>query len=64
MSFPEISNSNVSLKAEFDINRFDFGIVFKGKADDLIRDDVLIKLDLRSASDEMAAPAEEETAGG
>lgn len=33
-------------KAEFSIKRFDFGIVYPGKADDLIRDDVLIKLDL------------------
>lgn len=36
----------VSVKAEFDINRKDFGIVYPGKSDDLIRDEVVIKLDL------------------
>jgi len=41
-----ISDSEVSLKAEFDIMRFDFGIDFKGKADDLIREEVVIKLDV------------------
>lgn len=38
----------VAVKAEFSINRKDFGIVYAGKADDLIRDDVVIRLDLRS----------------
>ena len=37
-------------KAEFSIKRFDFGIEYPGKADDLIRDDVLIKLDLTTAA--------------
>ena len=36
----------VNIKAEFDINRKDFGIVYAGKADDLIRDEVVIRLDL------------------
>lgn len=36
----------VSVIAEFSINRKDFGIVYAGKADDLIRDDVLIRLEL------------------
>ena len=41
----------------------DFEIVYPGKPDDLIRDEVLIKLDLRSAShDEGAEAAEEEAA--
>jgi polyisoprenoid-binding protein YceI len=47
-----ISGSNASLKAEFDIMRFDFGIVYKGKADDLIRDEVVIKLDVQATADE------------
>ena len=34
--------------AEFSINRKDFGIVYAGKADDLIRDDVVLKLSLRA----------------
>lgn len=43
-----ISDQEVSLKAEFDIMRFDFGIVYKGKVDDLIRDEVVIKLDVKA----------------
>lgn len=46
-----ITDSEVSLKAEFDIMRFDFGIVYKGKADDLIRDEVVIKLDVKATAD-------------
>lgn len=38
---------SVAVDAEFAINRKDFGIVYKGKADDLIRDEVVIKLNLR-----------------
>ena len=45
-----VSDSEVSLKAEFDIMRFDFGIVYKGKADDLIRDEVVIKLDIKATA--------------
>ena len=44
-----ITPADVAVKAEFAINRKDFGIVYAGKADDLIRDDVVIKLDLKSA---------------
>jgi len=44
-----ITPADVAVKAEFSINRKDFGIVYAGKADDLIRDDVVIKLDLKSA---------------
>jgi polyisoprenoid-binding protein YceI len=35
-----------SAKAEFVINRKDWGIVYPGKADDLIRDEVVITLDI------------------
>ncbi|MDA0347884.1 MAG: YceI family protein [Verrucomicrobia bacterium] len=45
-----VSDSEVSLKAEFDIMRFDFGIVYKGKADDLVRDEVVIKLDIKATA--------------
>ncbi len=45
-----ISDDEVTLKAEFDVMRFDFGIVYKGKADDLIRDEVVIKLDVTAKS--------------
>jgi hypothetical protein len=38
----------VSVDAEFAINRKDFNIVYAGKPDDLIKDDVLIKLTIRA----------------
>ncbi|MGE3466230.1 MAG: YceI family protein [Pyrinomonadaceae bacterium] len=41
-----INPETVTVNAEFSINRKDFGIVYAGKADDLIRDDVVIRLDL------------------
>jgi polyisoprenoid-binding protein YceI len=43
-----VSPSEVKVDSEFVINRKDFGIVYTGKADDLIRDDVVIKLDLKA----------------
>jgi polyisoprenoid-binding protein YceI len=46
----------IHIGAEFDINRKDFGIVYAGMTDDLIRDEVVIKLNLH------AAPALEEAA--
>lgn len=39
---------DISGTAEFVINRKDFGIVYPGKPDDLIRDDVLLKLSLKA----------------
>jgi polyisoprenoid-binding protein YceI len=50
ISFPatiEVTPDKATMNAEFAINRKDFGIVYAGKADDLIRDAVVIKLDLR-----------------
>lgn len=44
--------SQFNLVSEFDINRYDWNIVYKGKADDLIRKEVVIKLALK------ATPAE------
>ena len=49
ISFPAhitIEGDRMTAEAEFSILRFDFGIEYKGKADDLIRDAVLIKLKL------------------
>ena len=43
-----VTLTDVSVNSEFSINRKDFGIVYAGKADDLIRDDVVIKLDLKT----------------
>ncbi len=53
ISFPatiDVGADGFTASAEFSINRFDFGIVYAGRADDLIREEVLIKLDLKSAS--------------
>ncbi|MEO8572977.1 MAG: YceI family protein [Pyrinomonadaceae bacterium] len=43
-----VTPADVSVNSEFAISRKDFGIVYAGKADDLIRDDVVIKLDLKT----------------
>lgn len=51
ISFPAtvaVSDSEVTLKSEFAINRFDFEIVTPGKTDDLIRKEVVLKLDLKA----------------
>jgi polyisoprenoid-binding protein YceI len=53
VSFPAtiaVEDGRVRASAEFFIKRFDFGIEYKGKADDLIRDEVVIKLDLVAAA--------------
>ncbi len=57
ITFPataDISNGSVSADASFKINRKDFGIVYAGMADDLIKDEVLLemKLEFRSAAAE------------
>lgn len=38
----------VKIQSKFDINRKDFGIVYAGKTDDLIRDEVVIELKLEA----------------
>ena len=43
-----ITDEQVSLSAEFSIMRNDFGIVYKGRAEDLIRDRVVIRLDVKA----------------
>lgn len=43
-----VTPADVTVNSEFAINRKDFGIVYAGKADDLIRDDVAIKLELKT----------------
>jgi polyisoprenoid-binding protein YceI len=50
ISFPatiQVAPDNVSVNSEFSINRKDFGLNYPGKADDLIRDGVVIKLTLK-----------------
>jgi polyisoprenoid-binding protein YceI len=51
ISFPatvQVSGDSAEVTAEFAINRKDFGIVYPGKPDDLIRDDVLLKLKFKA----------------
>jgi len=53
ITFPatiEVQGDRVTASAEFFIKRFDFGIVYPGKPDDLIRDEVVIRLDLTAAA--------------
>jgi len=50
ITFPatiQVASDSVSVNAEFAINRKDFGLLYPGKADDLIRDGVVIKLTLK-----------------
>lgn len=52
ITFPvttEIEGDKAKIHAKFDINRKDFGIVYAGKTDDLIRDEVVIELKLEAA---------------
>jgi polyisoprenoid-binding protein YceI len=54
ISFPadiEVGEEAIKAQAEFAIKRFDFDIAYKGKADDLIRDDVVIKFLLIATSE-------------
>jgi polyisoprenoid-binding protein YceI len=52
ISFPATvtrgANGHPALDAEFAINRKDYGIVYPGMPDDLIRDEVVIRLAMRS----------------
>jgi polyisoprenoid-binding protein YceI len=51
ISFPaniQVSDSGVALAAEFSINRFDFEMKYAGKADDLIRKEVVLKLNVKA----------------
>lgn len=52
VSFPaqiQVSAEKVEVDAEFAINRFDFEMKYPGKADDLIRKEVVLKLDINAA---------------
>lgn len=51
VSFPAtvaVAGDTATAKAEFGINRQDFKIAYKGAPDDLVRDDVLLKLDVKA----------------
>ena len=42
------SDESIKVSSEFDIKRSDFGISYPGKKDDLIREEVILKLDLEA----------------
>jgi len=49
ITFPatlQVEPDRITAQAEFFVQRFDFGIVYPGKPDDLIRDEVVIRLNL------------------
>jgi len=51
ISFPcqiRVTGDGVEVDAEFAINRKDFGLAYPGMPDDLIRDDVVVKLAIRA----------------
>ena len=51
VTFPatiKVSADSVDVASEFTINRKDFGITYAGKADDLIRDGVVLKLNIKA----------------
>lgn len=51
ITFPakvEVKDDAVSVQAEFSINRMDFGIKYAGKSDDLIRDLVVLRIDVKA----------------
>ena len=51
ISFPastDVSESAVSVKAQFVLNRFDFDIKYPGRANDLIRKEVVLRLDVKA----------------
>ncbi len=53
ISFPadiQVTDEVVTMKAEFYIKRFDFDIKYPGRADDLIRDEVVIRLDVTASA--------------
>jgi polyisoprenoid-binding protein YceI len=53
ITFPatiQVEPDRITVEAEFFIQRFDFDIVYPGKPDDLIRDEVVIRLNLIATS--------------
>lgn len=50
-----VAPDRVTAQAEFSIKRFDWGIVYPGMTDDLIRDEVVVKFDLAAAPKAAAA---------
>jgi len=62
IAFPatiELAEDRVSAKAEFVLKRFDWNIVYPGKPDDLIRDEVVVRLDLVAVPGDSGSAAAE-----
>jgi polyisoprenoid-binding protein YceI len=60
ISFPakiEVSGDSVKVHAEFFLNRFDFEIKYPGKTDDLIRQEVVLRLKVNAKPGKAEAPA-------
>ena len=58
ITFPatvSMSDGKAKINAKFDIRRKDFGVVYAGKADDLIRDEVVIELKLEAVPEASAS---------
>jgi polyisoprenoid-binding protein YceI len=61
ISFPatvELSDQTAEIKAEFSIDRFDFEMKYPGRADDLIRREVVLRLAVRAGSAEATSPTQ------
>ncbi len=61
VSFPaeiDVTDEALRAKAEFSLPRKQFGIAYEGKQDDLIRDDVLVRLDVTAPRKGAAAAAQ------
>lgn len=51
ITFPvslSVTDEAIALKSEFFINRYDFGMEYKGQADNMIRKEVVLKLDVKA----------------
>lgn len=61
----EVDGDSIRTQAEFSIDRFDWEIDYKGAADDLIRDEVLLRFDLtaeRASAEDAGRPGDREMA--
>ena len=52
ISFPaqvQMTDEGVNVNTQFVLNRFDFGLIYPGKANDLIRKEVVLRLNVKAA---------------
>lgn len=59
ISFPaavQVNSDSVRVQANFSINRFDFEMKYPGKADDLIRKEVVLRIDVTAAPNPAKEP--------